>query len=120
VIGNTLAFFFIARSRGSTESAIACASTGNPQLKPPGGHIHALTSSPALSSFPLLAPDALAASAAKAVREILAEAASANTTRSYHSALRYWAAWFQGRYGTAIALPVSMPAPSWTCSTYQL
>jgi integrase len=61
---------------------------------------------PALSSFPLLAPDALAASAADAVREILAEAASANTTRSYHSALRYWAAWFQGRFGTPIALPV--------------
>jgi integrase len=61
---------------------------------------------PALSSFPVLAPDALAASAAEAVREILAEAASANTTRSYHSALRYWAAWFQGRFGTPIALPV--------------
>ena len=61
---------------------------------------------PALSSFPVLAPDALAASAADAVREILAEAASANTTRSYHSALRYWAAWFQGRFGTPIALPV--------------
>lgn len=61
---------------------------------------------PVLSSFPLLAPDALAASAADAVRDILAEAASANTTRSYHSALRYWAAWFQGRFGTAIALPV--------------
>lgn len=40
------------------------------------------------------------------MREILAEAASANTTRSYASALRYWAAWFQGRYGLPIALPV--------------
>lgn len=48
----------------------------------------------------------LAASAAEAVREILAEAASANTTRSYASALRYWAAWFEGRYGQPIALPV--------------
>lgn len=51
-------------------------------------------------------PDRLAASAASAVREILDEAASANTTRSYASALRYWAAWFQGRYGRSIELPV--------------
>lgn len=49
------------------------------------------------------APEQLAASTA--VREILAEATSANTTRSYASALRCWAAWFQGRYG-ALALPV--------------
>jgi integrase len=60
----------------------------------------------ATPTFPVLGPDALAASAAEAVREILAEAASANTTRSYHSALRYWAAWFQGRFGSAIGLPV--------------
>ena len=53
-----------------------------------------------------LRPEDLATSAAEAVREILAEAASANTTRSYASALRYWAAWFQGRYGQPIALPV--------------
>lgn len=48
----------------------------------------------------------LAAGAAEAVREILAEAASANTTRSYASALRYWAAWVRGRYGSPITLPV--------------
>ncbi|MGH9485668.1 MAG: site-specific integrase [Terriglobales bacterium] len=53
-----------------------------------------------------LRPEDLAASAAEAVREILAEAASANTTRSYASALRYWAAWYQGRYGTPITVPV--------------
>lgn len=53
-----------------------------------------------------LRPGELADNAAAAVRELLAEAASANTTRSYASALRYWAAWFQGRYGVAIALPV--------------
>lgn len=53
-----------------------------------------------------LRPEDLAASAAEAVREILAEAASANTTRSYASALRYWAAWYQGRYGTSITVPV--------------
>lgn len=56
--------------------------------------------------FPVLATDTLAASAADAVREILAEAASANTTRSYGSALRYWAAWFQGRFGQVLTLPV--------------
>lgn len=55
---------------------------------------------------PALLPEQLAAGAAEAVREIFAEAASANTTRSYASALRYWAAWFQGRYGRTIALPV--------------
>jgi integrase len=66
--------------------------------------------SPALSSFPLLAPDALAASAVAAVSDILAEAAAANTTRSYRSALRYWAAWYQGRFGTPIALPVPAAA----------
>ena len=53
-----------------------------------------------------LRPEDLAASAAEAVREILAEAASANTTRSYSSALRYLAAWYQGRYGTPITVPV--------------
>ena len=65
---------------------------------------------PSVGLLPALLPDQLAANAADAVREILAEAASANTTRSYASALRYWAAWFQGRYGTAIALPVSESA----------
>jgi integrase len=59
-----------------------------------------------LSVTPVLLPDQLAESAQAAVREILEEAASANTTRSYASALRYWAAWFQGRYGQSIDLPV--------------
>lgn len=59
-----------------------------------------------LTSTPVLLPDALTQSAENAVREILEEAASANTTRSYASALRYWAAWFQGRYGQPIQLPV--------------
>lgn len=61
---------------------------------------------PLVGALPTLRPEQLAASAAAAVREILAEAASANTTRSYASALRYWAAWFQGRYGAALTLPV--------------
>lgn len=63
-----------------------------------------LTPSPA--RLATLTPDRLAEQAAEAVRELLAEAAAANTTRSYATALRYWAAWFQGRYGLAISLPV--------------
>jgi len=45
---------------------------------------------------PIASPEQLAAEAAAAVREILAEAASANTARSYASALRYCAAWYPG------------------------
>ncbi len=48
----------------------------------------------------------MATEAAAAVRDILAEAASANTARSYASALRYCAAWYQGRYGQPFALPL--------------
>ncbi|GAB3778939.1 site-specific integrase [Dyella agri] len=55
---------------------------------------------------PLCAPEQLAEEAAAAVREILAEAASANTARSYASALRYCAAWYQGRYGQPFTLPL--------------
>ncbi len=62
------------------------------------------------SSSAILAPDCLAAQAADAVRELLAEAAAANTTRSYATALRYWAGWFQGRFGQPITLPVPEPA----------
>lgn len=54
-----------------------------------------------------LLPADLAASAAAAVHDILAEAASANTTRSYASALRYWVGWHQARFGQPIAVPVS-------------
>jgi integrase len=57
-----------------------------------------------------LLPPELAASAAAAVQDILTEAASANTTRSYASALRYWAGWHQARFGAPIALPVSEAA----------
>jgi integrase len=44
---------------------------------------------------------------ARAVDELLREGESANTLASYRSALRYWAAWFNLRYGRTIALPVS-------------
>lgn len=55
-------------------------------------------------------PEQLAQQAADAVRELLAEAAAANTTRSYAAALRYWAGWHQARYGVDLALPVSEAA----------
>jgi len=48
----------------------------------------------------------LSQSSADAVREVFAEAASANTTRSYATALRYWA-------GTKAATEWSSPC-RWT------
>ncbi len=51
-------------------------------------------------------PLQLAQQAADAVRELLAEAAAENTTRSYASALRYWAGWHLARYGVELTLPV--------------
>lgn len=61
-------------------------------------------STPAAS---LVLPEQLAQQAADAVRELLAEAAAANTTRSYAAALRYWAGWHQARFGIELTLPVS-------------
>jgi len=55
----------------------------------------------------LVLPEKLAQQAADAVRELLAEAAAANTTRSYAAALRYWAGWHQARFGVELTLPVS-------------
>src|SRR5690606_14712442 len=55
----------------------------------------------------LVLPHQLAQRAADAVRELLAEAAAANTTRSYATALRYWAGWHAARYGIELTLPVS-------------
>jgi hypothetical protein len=52
----------------------------------------------------LLLPDLLAAKAAEAVRELLVEAAAANNTRSYTTALRYWAGWYRARFGVAMNL----------------
>lgn len=61
----------------------------------------------AATTTSLVLPEQLAQNAANAVRELLAEAAAENTTRSYATALRYWAGWHQGRYGVELALPVS-------------
>ncbi|MBL0041653.1 MAG: site-specific integrase [Xanthomonadales bacterium] len=68
------------------------------------------TSTDALPAVHVLLPTQLAHQAATAVRELLAEAAAANTTRSYGSALRYWAGWHQARYGVDLALPLSEAA----------
>ena len=57
-----------------------------------------------------LDPAVLHAQAEDSVRTLLAEGESANTVRSYASALRYWAAWFRLRYRVPIALPVPVPA----------
>lgn len=58
----------------------------------------------------LILPAQLAADAANAVRELLAEAAAANTTRSYATALRYWAGWYRVRFSEDFALPLSEAA----------
>src|SRR3546814_4303769 len=65
-------------------------------------------STPVLAQPPtgLALPVQLAEQAADAVRELLAEAAAENTTRSYATALRYWAGWFAARYGRELTLPV--------------
>jgi integrase len=59
------------------------------------------------SATSLVLPEQLAQQAADAVRELLAEAAAANTTRSYAAALRYWAGWHQARFGVELTLPVN-------------
>lgn len=56
--------------------------------------------------FSLLNPLKLSEIASQAVEELLREGESANTLASYRSALRYWAAWYQLRFGQAIALPL--------------
>ncbi|MGV1109934.1 site-specific integrase [Xanthomonas translucens] len=60
----------------------------------------------AQTAFSLVLPEQLAQQAAAVVRELLAEAAAENTTRSYTSALRYWAGWHAARYGIEMVLPV--------------
>lgn len=62
---------------------------------------------PSSPSSGLVLPSQLAADAAEAVRELLAEAAAANTTRSYATALRYWAGWYRMRFGQEFTLPLS-------------
>lgn len=69
--------------------------------------LNSIPSSLPVTVSSLVLPEQLAQKAADAVRELLAEAAAANTTRSYTTALRYWAGWHQGRYGLDLSLPVN-------------
>jgi integrase len=57
-----------------------------------------------------LDPERLHAQAEVSVRALLKEGESANTQRSYATALRYCAAWFRLRYRRAMTLPVPVPA----------
>ncbi|EJE52899.1 site-specific recombinase XerD [Acidovorax sp. CF316] len=61
---------------------------------------------PALKTHAALQPGVLSDVTALAVDQLLREGESANTLASYRSALRYWAAWFNVRYGQPIALPL--------------
>jgi integrase len=61
---------------------------------------------PKLASTPILDPTRLDEAAREAAAQLLREGESANTRRSYESALRYWAMWYLARYGQTIKLPV--------------
>lgn len=55
-----------------------------------------------LSDEQLLEPHLLAQSAQEAARAFIAGGTAANTVRSYQSALTYWSAWLQLRFGLAL------------------
>ncbi|AVP97260.1 integrase [Ahniella affigens] len=61
-----------------------------------------------VDAIPTLDPHGFSNASRRAVAEFVAEGTPTNTARSYASALRYWAAWMQGRY----ALPFgNQPLP---------
>lgn len=53
--------------------------------------------------------DALGASG-ESLRALLREGSSANTQAAYRAAIRYWAGWFQLRFGRPFALPLPVAA----------
>ena len=55
----------------------------------------------------LLDPARLNDEAAAAVSAFFHEGQSANTARTYKTALQYWGAWHALRYGTALTPPVA-------------
>lgn len=61
---------------------------------------------PDLKKHAALEPGVLSDMTALAVDQLMREGESANTLASYRSALRYWAAWFNVRYGQPITLPL--------------
>jgi integrase len=65
---------------------------------------------PALRQSAQLQPHELSEACERAVKEMVRQGESANTVASYKSALRYWAGWFNVRYGIPIGLPVPVPA----------
>lgn len=66
-----------------------------------------------LDAVPTLDPALLDAAGMRAAQEFVADGTPANTTRSYASALRYWAAWFALRYGQPLGdAPVSVAVAS--------
>lgn len=64
----------------------------------------------AAGRLPTIDPGRLSAATARAAQELMAEGESANTVRSYQSAMRYWAAWFELRFGQPFDLPVPQAA----------
>ena len=68
---------------------------------------YSLQNPPVAGAVAPLQPDVLSDSAQAALNALRIEAESPNTTQSYQSALRYWAAWHWLRFGQAIALPVA-------------
>ena len=59
------------------------------------------------ASVPVLDPSTLSAESESAVRAFLRQGESANTRRSYESALKYWVAWYRLRYWRAFELPIA-------------
>ena len=62
---------------------------------------------PVSAALPRLDPAQLEDLALAAEQALLRQGESANTLRSYRSALRYWSGWFALRYGRPISLPVA-------------
>jgi integrase len=58
---------------------------------------------------PYLDPDTLSAEAQRAAEAFKVEGTSANTRRTYQTALLYWGAWYALRYGRVLTAPVSVP-----------
>jgi integrase len=57
---------------------------------------------------PYLDPDTLSAEAKRAADAFKVEGTSANTRRTYQTALLYWGAWYALRYGRVLTAPVSV------------